>query len=168
MDELFRELGDLFLGSVPTVILFLLLVFCYTTLVHMPLQRTLATRRERTAGTVEKAHAATAIAEAKAQEYEARLRAARLEINQAREKQIAGWNTARDRAIAEARERAAAQVREARATIEADARQSRASMDASIDALAGQILAEVLPSTVSPGGQGEQASAAGERQEVRS
>lgn len=127
------------------MILFLILVFCYTVLVHRPLGRTLALRRERTEGAVEMAHATNAVAEAKMQEYEARLHTARLEINQAREKQIAGWNAARDQAIAEAREAAGNQVRGARAALDADARQSRGAMDDQINALAAQIVSVVLP-----------------------
>ncbi len=147
MDDIFRQIGDLFLGSLPTMVIFLLLVFCYTTLVHRPLRRILAERRERTAGAVEKANAAIALAEAKTQEYAARLRSARVEIQQGRERQVAGWNAARDKAIAETREATSAQVRTARAALEADAEQSRHAMGTSIDALAAEILAHVLPSS---------------------
>ena len=143
MNDIFRQLGDLFLGSIPTMVLFLILVYCYGTLVERPLRRTLAERRERTAGAVEKAHASIAVAEAKAAEYEARLRKARVEMQQARERQIAGWNVERDQAVSDARAAAAARVRAARAALEADAERTRAGMSASIDALAEQILQRV-------------------------
>jgi F-type H+-transporting ATPase subunit b len=42
MDEILRQLGDLGIGSVPTMILFLLLVLAYRFLVYGPLTRTLA------------------------------------------------------------------------------------------------------------------------------
>ena len=145
MDDILRQLGDLFLGSLPTMVIFLLLIFCYTVLVHRPLGRTLAERRERTAGAAERAHAAVTLAEAKTQEYEARLRAARLEIQQARDKQVAGWRAARDKAVSDAREAASTRVRAARAALEADAAATRGSMDPAIDALAGEIVAAVLP-----------------------
>ena len=99
MDEIFHQLGDLFLGSIPTMILFLLLVFCYTVLVDHPLRRTLAERRERTAGAQEKARAAIALAEEKTRHYQEQLRAARVEILANREKQVAGWNTAREKQL---------------------------------------------------------------------
>jgi F-type H+-transporting ATPase subunit b len=143
MNLILRQLAGLLVGSLPTMVIFLLLIPCYVFLMHRPLKRTLAERRERTAGAVEKAHTAVALAEAKSQEYEARLRGARVEIQQAREKQIAGWNTARDRALAEAREVAGAQVRKARQGIAAEAEQSRKSMDGAIDGLADQILRAV-------------------------
>ena len=150
MDDILRQLGSLFLGSIPTMVIFLLLLVCYTVLLHRPLTRVLAERRERTAGAVEKAHAAVAIADAKAQEYEAKLRAARHEIQVAREKQIAGWSAARDQALAEAREAAGTRVRSARVALEAEAERSRASLEAHIDELAEQILATVLPRTAQP------------------
>ncbi len=145
MDEIFHQLGDLFLGSIPTMILFLLLLACYTALVHRPLSRTLAERRERTTGAIERAHASIAVAEAKTQEYEAKLRAARVEIQQNREKQIAGWNAVRDQAVSEARAAASARVRAARAALAAESEQTRAGMSGAIDQLAGQIVATVLP-----------------------
>ena len=144
MNDIFRQLGVLFLGSIPTMVLFLILVFCYAALVERPLRRVLGERRERTAGAVERAHASIAVAEAKAAEYESRLRAARVEMQQARERQIAGWNAERDGAIADARAAAGARVRSARAALEADGERTRAGMSESIDGLAEQILGRVL------------------------
>ena len=143
MDEIFHELGVLFVGCVPTAILFLLLLLCYTTLVHRPLSRILAQRRERTEGAVEKARAAIGRAETMTQEYEAKLRTTRQEINAGRERQIAQWNAARDRALGEAREQATARLRQAQAALAADAETSRAGMGSAIDALANEIAASV-------------------------
>ncbi len=145
MDDILRQLGVLFVGCVPTVILFILLYFCYTGLFYAPLRRTLALRRERTAGAIEKAHAAMAIAEAKTQEYEARLRAARLDLQADRERQIAAWNAARETALAEAREAAAVKVRSARSAVAAEAAQTRATLEQAADALAAEVLATILP-----------------------
>jgi F-type H+-transporting ATPase subunit b len=147
MDELLRELGDLVLGSVPTMVIFLILVTAYTVLVDRPLRRTLAERRERTAGAVEKANAAIALAEAKAQEYEARLRAARNEIFSRREQQVKQWNAVRDQAVAEAREAAQQRVRISRAEIEAQAAQAREQLGSGIEQLASEILRMILPAT---------------------
>jgi len=154
MDEIFHELGILFVGCVPTAILFFLLLLCYTTLVHRPLSRTLAHRRERTEGAVEKARLAIGVAETMTQQYEAKLRAARVEINQSREQQIAQWNAARDRTLSEAREQAGAQLRRAQAALAADAEASRASMGSSIDELAVQIATSVARPGASPAGKG--------------
>jgi F-type H+-transporting ATPase subunit b len=153
MDDILRQIVTLFLGSVPTMILFLLLG-CYTVLMHRPLKRVLAERRERTAGAVERAGAAMAIADAKAQEYEARLRAARVELQAARERQIAAWIAAKDQALAGAREAAQTRVRSARKSLELEAERSRASLEGHIDELAAEILATVVPAR-GPSGVGE-------------
>jgi len=46
VDQLSRQLGDLALGSVPTMILFVLLVIAYRFVLYGPLMRTLAERRD--------------------------------------------------------------------------------------------------------------------------
>jgi F-type H+-transporting ATPase subunit b len=95
-----------------------------------------------------------AIADAKAQEYEARLRAARVELQAARERQIAAWIAAKDQALAGAREAAQTRVRSARKSLELEAERSRASLEGHIDELAAEILATVVPAR-GPSGVGE-------------
>ncbi len=148
IDELLRQLGDLVLGSVPTMILFVLLVLAYRFVLYGPLMRMLAERRERTLGAVEKAHAAIAAADAKTQEYEAKLRAARAEIFHRRELRIQQLNAQRESALASAREAARQRVVAARTALEADAAAARRQIESSVDQLATQILRVVLPSDV--------------------
>jgi F-type H+-transporting ATPase subunit b len=145
VDQLLRQLGDLMLGSVPTMIIFLVLVLSYRFVLYGPLVRTLAERRERTLGAVEKAHAAIAAADAKSQEYEAKLRAARAEIFRQREQRVQQWNAQRDSALASARLAAHERVNVARSGIEAEAAEARKQIESSVDKLAGQILKAVLP-----------------------
>jgi F-type H+-transporting ATPase subunit b len=64
MDQILNQLGGLVLGSVPTMVLFILLVAAYGLLVRRPLDRVLAERRARTSGAVEQARSAIAAAEA--------------------------------------------------------------------------------------------------------
>ena len=80
MQETLRQLGGLLLGSVPTVIMLVLLYAIYTFLVHRPLAKVLAERRAKTEGAIEKASADVAAAEAKTAEYEQRLREARVAV----------------------------------------------------------------------------------------
>ena len=77
MDQTLRQLGELLLGAVPTVILLATLYILYTFLVHRPLTAVLAERRSRTQGAMEKARADIAAAEARTADYEQRLREAR-------------------------------------------------------------------------------------------
>ncbi|MBX6359269.1 ATP synthase F0 subunit B [Pseudacidobacterium ailaaui] len=150
MDEILRQLGDLGIGSVPTMILFLLLVLAYRFLVYGPLTRTLAERRERTKGAIERAQAAIAAADAKTQEYEAKLRAARADIFRHREQRIQQWNTERDHALASARLTAQERVRAAQASMAQQAAEARKQIEGSTEQLAQQILQAILPAGVAP------------------
>jgi F-type H+-transporting ATPase subunit b len=145
MDEILHQLSDLFLRSVPTVVLFLLLLVLYRVLVHGPLLAVLAERRARTIGAVERAHIAIQAADAKAQEYEAKLRAARAEIFRAREQRVQAWNRQRDAVLEDARHAAGERVKQARAAIEAEAEEARKIIDRAADTLAADILKAILP-----------------------
>ena len=145
MDETLHQLEGLLLGSIPTIFLFLLLVILYRLLVYGPLTRVLDERRERTEGAIEQANAATAAAAAKTQEYEAQLRAARSRIFQARQQKQQLWNRERDNAIAEAHAAAQRQVEEAKLALQAQTEAGRRTIKDSIDELASDILAAVLP-----------------------
>ena len=145
MDETLHQLETLLLGSIPTIFLFLLLVILYRLLVYGPLTRVLDERRERTEGAIEQANAATAAAAAKTQEYEAQLRAARSRIFQARQQKQQLWNRERDNAIAEAHAAAQRQVEEAKLAFQAQTEAGHRTIKDSIDELASDILAAVLP-----------------------
>jgi F-type H+-transporting ATPase subunit b len=150
MNEILHQLGDLALGSVPTMIIFLILVGAYQILVYRPLSRTLAERRARTTGAVEKAHIAIAAADAKAQEYEAKLRAARAEIFRHRDQRIQQWNAERESALASARLAAQERVRVAETALETQAVDARKQIEGSTEQLAAQILQAILPAGVAP------------------
>ena len=145
IDELLRQLGDLVLGSVPTMIIFLVLLSSYRFILYGPLMKTLADRRARTAGALEAAHAAIAAADAKSQEYEAKLRAARAEIFHQREQRVQQWNAEKDRALATARLAAQERAAQARTGIEAEAAEARKQIESSAGLLASQVLEAVLP-----------------------
>ena len=144
MDPLLKQVGDLLLGAVPTAVIFLLLVALYSTLVGRPLKRVLNQRRERTEGAILKARADVAAAEAKTQEYEHRLREAKLVVFKAQETRRQAAQKARAAAVAEARERAQQQIREARAAIEQDVAVARQSLQSEADRLAGEIIRTIL------------------------
>src|SRR5208283_5176026 len=102
----------------PTIVILLLLYAIYNLLVRKPLVRILDERRERTEGAVLKARADVAAAEAKTQDYEERLREARLVIFKAQEARRRQAQQSRAEALAEARARAQQQIREAAAALE--------------------------------------------------
>jgi F-type H+-transporting ATPase subunit b len=144
MDPLLKQVGDLLLGAVPTAVIFLLLITLYSSLVGRPLRLVLDKRRERTEGAIRKARADVAAAEAKTEEYEQRLREARLAVSKAQETRRQAARKARAAAVAEARERAQQQIREARAAIEQDMAVARQSLQSEADHLAGEIIRMIL------------------------
>ncbi|HEX6495499.1 MAG TPA: ATP synthase F0 subunit B [Acidobacteriaceae bacterium] len=151
MDLILQQLADLFLRSIPTVVLFLLLVISYRLLVHRPLLKVLAERRERTTGAVARAEAAIRAADARSQEYEAKLRTARAEIFHARELRMQALQRERDRVLEEARHASHETVRGARERLDAEAADARATLDSRADALAAEILRVIVPSATSVG-----------------
>ncbi len=150
MDEILHQLGDLMVGSIPTAIIFVILVIAYRVLVYGALTRTLAERRDRTQGAVEKAADAIAAADARSQEYEAKLRAARTDIFRHREQMVQQWNAERDRSLASARLTAQEHVRAAHAGLEAQAAEARRQIEGSTEQLSSQILQAILPADVAP------------------
>lgn len=152
VDELLRQLGELVLGSVPTMIIFLVLVAAYRFILYGPLVRMLAERRARTTGALEAAHAAIASADAKTQEYEAKLRAARAEIFHHRELRVQQWTAQKEAALASARLVAQERVAQARAVIESEAAAARKHIENSAGQLAAQVLHAVLPNRTQEAG----------------
>src|SRR6202046_432423 len=144
MDDTLKQLGELLLGSVPTVILLALLYALYTTIVHKPLQRVLAERRSKTEGAVEQSRADIAAAEARTSEYEQKLREARAAVFRAQEARRQAVLQARTNALNEARSKAQAQVQAAKKDIEAARAAAEAGLRADGAALAQEIARRVL------------------------
>jgi F-type H+-transporting ATPase subunit b len=152
MDETLRQLGEIALSSIPTIIIFMIVYACYRMIVHKPLAKVLQERYERTEGAVQRARADIAAAEAKTSEYEQRLREARMTIFKSQETRRQAALAARAEAVRRAREQAAAQVSEARAKIAAEAEGAKAQLLPEIDRLASQVMQSVLkPVTASAG-----------------
>jgi F-type H+-transporting ATPase subunit b len=154
MDETLRQLGGLLLGSIPTIIFFVLLYGVYTVLVHKPLVRVLAERRSKTEGAMEQASKDIAFAEQRAAEYERKLREVRLALFKRQEARREQATQARAAAVAEARARAQAQVNQTRAAIEEDKTIAQRSLEEESGRLASQIIRSVLrPAEPAPAGR---------------
>jgi F-type H+-transporting ATPase subunit b len=144
MDQTLRQLGELLLGSIPTVILLALLYALYATIVHKPLRRVLEERRSKTEGAVEKSRADIAAAEARTSEYEQRLREARATVFRAQEARRKAVLDARTAALNEARTKAQAQVQAAKADIQKDRDAAQSGLQKEVQALAAEIMRRVL------------------------
>jgi F-type H+-transporting ATPase subunit b len=144
MDETLRQLGVLVLGSIPTIILFLILFATYRSLVHKPLQKVLAERRARTEGALEKARADIAAAEARTAEYERNLREAQMTIFKLQETQRQAALQARSRALAEVRSLAGARVEQAKASLADEVNLAKGTMQVESERLSSEIIQSIL------------------------
>ena len=145
MEVIFQQLGAMFVGAIPTALLFIVLVLAYQFLVQGPLTATLKQRRALTEGAMEDAQRAIAEAETRAAEYAAKLRQARAEVYKVREQRVKQWNAERDAQLDTARKAAGLKVSQARAEIEAEAASARQTILGSAGDLAGQVVRAVLP-----------------------
>ena len=145
MNELLRQVGGLMLGSVPTLILFIVLVLAYRFILYGRLMQVREQRRERTAGALEKSRLAMAQADLRSQEYEAKLRAARAELMRRREQRVQQWNAEREHAVAAARVAAQEKTRAAQLALAAQTTEARRQIEVTSADLATRVLAAVLP-----------------------
>jgi len=148
MEETLRQLSDLLLRSIPTIVLFLIVYAGYTFLVHRPLVRTLKERHDRSEGALEKARADVAAAEAKAAEYEQRIREAQVAVFRGQEARRSSAMAARVEALQEARRQAHGRVAEAKAALDRDVEATKGSLQADAERLAREIIERILAPVV--------------------
>ena len=145
MQAIIQQLASMFLGAIPTMVLFIVLVVAYQILVQGPLSATLKRRRDLTEGAMEAAHKAIAQAEERTAEYAAKLRQARAEVYKIREQRLRQWNAERDAALDVARKAAGQKLLQAKNEIEAETQAAKQAIQASVGDLARQIVRAVLP-----------------------
>lgn len=150
MDQILNELGGLVLGAVPTMVLFILLVIAYGLLVRRPLERILTERHSRTAGAMEKAKGAMAAAEAETGAYEEKLRKAKAELFEARERRLKQWAEEREGALEQVRKIAQERVSSARQGIEKSVVDAKSQIEDTSAELSSRVLAAVMPASVKP------------------
>ena len=152
MDAILRQIGELLISSIPTIIALLIVWTGYRYIVHGKLQQVLEQRHALTQGAVEQAQKEIAQAEARTAEYELRLREARAEIYKAQQANRQQMMDKRGAALAEARRQAGEKVKEARTSLAATVDSSRAALRGQADALADKVIESVLK-PASAGGQ---------------
>jgi F-type H+-transporting ATPase subunit b len=145
MQLIVQELGSMFVGAIPTMILFIILVVAYQLLVQGPLTATLKRRRELTEGAMEAAQKAIAETEVRTADYATKLRQARAEVYKIREQRLRQWNAERDAALDAARKAAGQKLNQAKAEIEAETAAAKQTIQASAGDLASQVVRAVLP-----------------------
>jgi F-type H+-transporting ATPase subunit b len=150
MEQTLRQLGELLLGSVPTVILLAFVYILYTVLVYKPLSAILAERRSRTEGAMEKARADIAAAEARTADYEQRLREARQKVFKNLENRRQQATQVRMEAVNKARAQAQDQVKHARELLEQDKQEAMSKLQGEAGRLAAEIVRTVLRPVAAP------------------
>ena len=145
MSDLLQQLGGLVLGSMPTILLFLVTLAAYRLLVHTPLTKILRERYAKTQGAIENAEAAVAAAEKKTTEYEEHLRTARTEIFRELHDHLEKVHLESELAIAQTRTAAQEKTAAARIAIEDSMQVARLELDGLIGELSAEILKRILP-----------------------
>jgi len=144
MDETLRQLGELALGSVPTIILFVVIWILYRVVVHNALVQALSERRSKTAGAVENARTEIALADRRTAEYEHKIREARLAVAKSLESRRQQILEQKTMAIAEARTAAEAMIASARTQIQKEAEIAKVRIESESSSLAKEIIRSIL------------------------
>ena len=152
MDTL-RQLGELLLTSIPTIVFLLIVWGAYSAIVQKKLDQVLAERHARTEGAIEQARKEIATAEARTAEYEQRLREARSTIFKSQEARRRQMMEKRNAALVQAHQQAQEMIKQARAALEKDVAEARATLQRQADMLATQIMETVLKPAAAAGGR---------------
>jgi F-type H+-transporting ATPase subunit b len=153
MDAILRQIGELLINSIPTIISVLILWTAYTFLVHKKLQQVLAQRHALTEGAIERAQQEIAIAEKRTAEYEQRVRDARSQIFKTQQANRQRVMDERNAALAESRKNAGEMVKKAREALAKDTVGAKVALEQQANVLADQVIATVLKPAAAAGGR---------------
>jgi F-type H+-transporting ATPase subunit b len=144
MDAILRQIGELLISSIPTMISLLIVWAGYRFIVHGKLEQVLEQRHALTEGAIQRAQEEIAKAETRTAEYEQRVREARADIYKTQQANRQRIIDARNAALADVRKQAGDKVKDARASLVATMAASKAALREQADALADQIIESVL------------------------
>ncbi|HTT32597.1 MAG TPA: ATP synthase F0 subunit B [Methylomirabilota bacterium] len=156
MPSIGHQLGELFLGAVPTVLVILLFYLILRALFFKPLLRVMAERDQQTAGAQKAAEAAQAAAAEKVKQYQEALKQARGQVyaeQEAARKKLLDERAAR---LKDARSKAAGEVGVAKERVEkevAAAQRDVAAMAAQLAAEIARRMLEMRPRPGAPAGE---------------
>ena len=153
MDAILRQIGELLVNSIPTIISVLILWIAYRFIVHGKLRQVLEQRHALTEGAMERAQQEIATAEQRTAEYERRVREARSQIFKTQQANRQRVMEERNAALAESRQRAGEMVKKARAVLEAETAAAKGSLEQQASLLADQVIATILKPAAAAGGR---------------
>jgi len=142
--DIVHQLGELFLGAVPTVVLILVFYFILKSLFFRPLLAVMAEREARSTGAQKDAEASQAAAAEKIKQYQDVLRRARAEVYAEQEANRKKWLEERAALLKVERARSATEVAAAKQRVAAELAAARREMEPGIAQLASEIATRVL------------------------
>jgi F-type H+-transporting ATPase subunit b len=157
MPSIGHQLGELFLGAAPTILIILLFYFILRALFFQPLLQVMAERDARTVGAQKAAEAAQAAAAEKVKQYQEALKQARGQVYA--EQEVARKKLLDERAaqLKEARGKAAGEVGEAKERIAGELAAARRDVEATVGQLAAEIARRILQAPPRPGAPAREA-----------
>ena len=157
MQEIVRQLGELFLQAVPTVLIILLFYFILRAIFFKPLLKVMAERDARTVGAQKAAEAAQALAVEKAKQYQDALKQARAQVYAEQEAERKKLLDERAELIKAARTSAAGQVAAAKERVAGEFAAARRELEKTVAQLSAEIARRILQSPPRPGGSAREA-----------
>jgi len=142
--DIVLQLGELFLGALPTVVLILIFYFILKSLFFKPLLAVMAEREARSIGAQKAAETAQAAASEKLKQYQDALRQAHAQVYAEQEDARKKLLDERVAQLKEARTKSAAEVGVAKERVAADLAAAGRDLEPSIAQLAAEIAARVL------------------------
>lgn len=149
--DLLRQLGELFLEAVPTIIIVFVFYLFLRWAFFKPLGKVMDERAERTVGARKEAEAAKAAAAEKVRAYDEALKKARSAVYAEQDAKRKVILEERAGVIREARKAATARVAEAKQRIAGEMGAARAQLEAATPMLAGEIVQAVFARRSGPG-----------------
>ena len=147
MEATLHALGEIVLRGLPTFFLLILLHFYLKRTFFVPMEKVLAERYAATTGAQKSAEKAIAQAEAKAQEYEDAIRAARTEVYKSNEAMRKRWREEQVVILGNARTKSESAIAVAKAELAGEVRAAREMLQAESERIADGITAAILRRT---------------------
>jgi F-type H+-transporting ATPase subunit b len=157
MPSIGHQLGELFLGAAPTILIILLFYFILRALFFQPLLQVMAERDARTVGAQKAAEAAQAAAAEKVKQYQEALKQARGQVYA--EQEVARKKLLDERAaqLKDARSKAAGEVGAAKERVAGELAVARRDVEATVGQLAAEIARRILQAPPRPGAPAREA-----------
>jgi F0F1-type ATP synthase membrane subunit b/b' len=152
MSEILRQLSQLFVRSVPTVLFVFFLLVVLDRLFFRPILEVMKKRDASTRGAMEKAREQAAASEAKAQQYAEAFQAARQEVYRQREAHRREGLAEREKELVRTREHAEGLLKEALDTLARDVETLKQDLGQAAAPLAAEITETVLSGGQGPAG----------------